>query len=90
MDQVQIFKGCLPQVLLGPFLNTLSCIYVKVELQKKLGQFIFFFTTDPLDNFDEFKLLLVTAVARLFWIDVHGRNSYKENVYTQCFCSFSD
>ena len=24
MDQVKSFKGCLPQILLGPFLNTLS------------------------------------------------------------------
>ena len=24
MDQVQFFKGCLPQILLGPFLNTLT------------------------------------------------------------------
>ena len=23
MDQLKIFKGCLPQILLGPFLNTL-------------------------------------------------------------------
>ena len=23
MDQVKLFKGCLPQILLGPFLNTL-------------------------------------------------------------------
>ena len=24
IDQVNFFKGCLPQILLGPFLNTLS------------------------------------------------------------------
>ena len=24
MDQVKFFKGCLPQILLGPFLKTLS------------------------------------------------------------------
>ena len=24
MDQVKFFKGCLPQILLGPFLNTLA------------------------------------------------------------------
>ena len=24
MDQVKFFKSCLPQILLGPFLNTLS------------------------------------------------------------------
>ena len=28
MDQVKVFKGRLPQILLGPFLNTLS--YLKV------------------------------------------------------------
>ena len=28
MDQVKFFKGCLPQILLGPFLNTLSHIRV--------------------------------------------------------------
>ena len=26
MDQVKFFKGCLPQILLGPFLNTLTDI----------------------------------------------------------------
>ena len=30
MDQVKFFKGCLPQVLLGPFLNTLSHIFDSV------------------------------------------------------------
>ena len=24
MDQVKFFKGCPPQILIGPFLNTLS------------------------------------------------------------------
>ena len=24
VDEVKFFKGCLPQILLGPFLNTLS------------------------------------------------------------------
>ena len=24
MDQVKFFKGCLPQILLGPFLNALT------------------------------------------------------------------
>ena len=24
MDQVKFYKGCLPQILLGPFLNTLN------------------------------------------------------------------
>ena len=28
MDQVEFFKGCLPQILLGPFLNTLTPIKV--------------------------------------------------------------
>ena len=27
MDQVKLFKGCLPQILLGPFLNALSHLY---------------------------------------------------------------
>ena len=26
MDQVKVFKGSLPEILLGPFLNTLSII----------------------------------------------------------------
>ena len=29
MDQVKYFKGCLPQILLGPFLNTLSHLFRK-------------------------------------------------------------
>ena len=28
MDQVKFFKGCLSQVLLGPFLNTLTHVGV--------------------------------------------------------------
>ena len=30
MDQVKFFKGCLPQILLGPFLNTLAhmCVFI--------------------------------------------------------------
>ena len=28
MDQVKAFKGCLPQILLGPLLNTLSLTLV--------------------------------------------------------------
>ena len=27
MDQVKFFKGCLPQILFGPFLNTLSHLF---------------------------------------------------------------
>ena len=30
MEQVKFFKGCLPQVLLGPFLNALSQLYLRV------------------------------------------------------------
>ena len=29
MDQVKLFKGYLPQILFGPFLNTLSHIIVQ-------------------------------------------------------------
>ena len=31
MDQVKFFKGCLPQILFGPILNTLSHINPVVE-----------------------------------------------------------
>ena len=35
MDQVKIFKGCLPQILLGPFLNTsqreITCFKLTIE-----------------------------------------------------------
>ena len=40
MDQVKfvhhfkLIKGCLPQVLLGPFFNTLSHIWIPYPLQK--------------------------------------------------------
>ena len=29
MDQVKFFKGCLPQILLSPFLNTLTQMSLK-------------------------------------------------------------
>ena len=32
MDQVKFFKGCLPQILLGPFLNTLSQMLILLLL----------------------------------------------------------
>ena len=35
---LQFFKGCLPQVLLGPFLNTLTYLCLKIIL-KKLARF---------------------------------------------------
>ena len=34
MDQVKFFKGCLPQVLLGPFLNTLSHLLFDMNSEK--------------------------------------------------------
>ena len=38
MDQVKFFKGCLPQVLLGPFLNTLSHMSrIHILLQSSQG-----------------------------------------------------
>ena len=33
MDQVKFFKGCLPQILLGPILNTLPQIFSAVALK---------------------------------------------------------
>ena len=35
MDQVKIFEGCLPQILLGPFLNFLSLSYKYNEKNDK-------------------------------------------------------
>ena len=54
MYQVKFFKGCLPQILLGPLLNTLSHIenYVAIASQngqslilnfQKISEFAFFF-----------------------------------------------
>ena len=37
MDQVKFKKGCLPQVLLGPFLNTLTHLYWFGELSSFNG-----------------------------------------------------
>ena len=39
MDQVKFFRGCLPQILFGPFLNTLSLLwpwghYILIILKK--------------------------------------------------------
>ena len=43
MDQVKIFNSCLPQILLGPFLNTLSHIYIRTTMF--MFQLHFFNTT---------------------------------------------
>ena len=32
MDQAKFFKGCLPQILLGPFLNTLTNLFLPSDL----------------------------------------------------------
>ena len=56
MYQVKFFKGCLPQILLGPLLNTLSHIenYVAIASQngqslilnfQKISEFAFFSTS---------------------------------------------
>ena len=39
MDEVKFFKGCLPQLLLGPFLNTLSHIPLSENLFKGLMEY---------------------------------------------------
>ena len=30
MDRVKFFKGCLPQILVGPFLNTLTFTHMEI------------------------------------------------------------
>ena len=40
MDQVEFFKGCLPQISFGPFLNTLSHISPCISPSKMLNGFI--------------------------------------------------
>ena len=39
MDQVKFFKVCLPQILLGPFLNTLTHILEELISREKVKQF---------------------------------------------------
>ena len=36
IDQVKVFKGCLPQILLGLILNTLSHMVLMILMVKKL------------------------------------------------------
>ena len=43
MDQVKFFKGCLPQILLGLFLNTLSHLTKYYTIQKGFCLKFFFF-----------------------------------------------
>ena len=40
MYQVKIFKGCLPQILLGPLLNTLTHLYVRQNQSFKRAKVI--------------------------------------------------
>ena len=40
MDQVKFFKGCPPQILLGPFLNTLSHININIGCALNLSELI--------------------------------------------------
>ena len=38
MDQLKVFKGCLPQILLGLFLNTLTHITLQYIKRNTKGQ----------------------------------------------------
>ena len=40
MDQVNSFKGCLPQILLGPFLNILIYIYIYIYINIYIYKYI--------------------------------------------------
>ena len=46
----KFFKGCLPQILLGSFLNTLSYIYDAKGSKKSRNPFFFFFFSKFLRN----------------------------------------
>ena len=46
IDQVKFFEGCLPQILLGPFLNTLFRICFRSRIKES-------FIRQPLANFDD-------------------------------------
>ena len=37
MEQVKFFKGCIPQTLLDPFLNTLPHIKQEMQVQVKIN-----------------------------------------------------
>ena len=43
MDQVKFFKGCLPQILLGPFLNTLSHFGIVIPINIKVHLNLIYF-----------------------------------------------
>ena len=45
MDQVKLFKGCLPQILIGPFLNTLSQMILTLEWALTEDHFLFKWAT---------------------------------------------
>ena len=55
MDQVKVFKGYLPQILLGSFLNTLSHMILKrvrnpeITINKKVGAIEQIFELDPVN-----------------------------------------
>ena len=58
IDHVKFFKGCLPQIFLGPFLNTLSrIIFMAVFLKKVLTKILRF-----LESLSYYWLLLIVSV----------------------------
>ena len=59
MAQVQFFKGCLPQILLGPFLNTLTHLCVS-QLSSKRGHHKYYYEQLSVKNIlSTTKMLLV-------------------------------
>ena len=81
--QFKLFKGCLPQILIGPFLNTLSRIYI--QSQKKIQtassqdshfQQVFFLCEDMLS----YELLSLSLVIN-GPVDVTSVFLIPENVY---------
>ena len=63
MDQVKFFTGCLSQILLGPFLNTLSQLWLSLQTIINNNLLFSFYFETP----DGFALLKKSLKENLFF-----------------------
>ena len=75
MDQVTFFKGCLPQILLGPFLNTLSHLLLEGTLRISCICWTFEFRSQVHRPLRQITVLLLVVFHFLMWENLFDRVS---------------
>ena len=102
MDKVKFFKGCLPQISLGPFLNTLSHIFFSFFLNIFSKQFRWRLRLSGISwsvgyIFQIYHFLKMILLARrsileeqINWFFVCVVQASTKNAYTACKCNLAN